>query len=53
MKKHDRIIATLALLGVAVIVIKLMGAIAGYDLIDMAVDATRPADRGGWPVETR
>jgi len=53
LKKHDKIVATLALLSVAVIVIKLIGAIIGYDLIDMAVDATRPADRGGWPVETR
>lgn len=40
---------TFALLGVAIIVIKLVGTISGYDLIDMAVNATRPADAGGWP----
>jgi hypothetical protein len=50
--KHDKIIMTLALLGVAVIVIKLIGSTTGYDLIDMAVNATRPADADGWPAET-
>ncbi|SCB16812.1 hypothetical protein GA0061100_102709 [Rhizobium hainanense] len=48
-KKSDRIIGGLALLSVAIIVIKLAGAIYGYDLIQMAVDATRPKDAGGWP----
>ncbi|MDL2407817.1 hypothetical protein PY650_19565 [Rhizobium calliandrae] len=52
MEKHDKIVITLALLGVAVIVIKLIGSITGYDLIDMAVNATRPADAGGWPAGT-
>lgn len=47
-KKSDRIIGGLALLGVAIIMIKLAGVIFGYDLIEMAVDATRPADAGGW-----
>ncbi|WP_167332653.1 hypothetical protein [Rhizobium freirei] len=49
MKKSDRIIGGLALLSAAIIVIKLAGAMFGYDLIQMAVDATRPADVGGWP----
>jgi hypothetical protein len=48
-KKSDRIIGGLALLSAAIIVIKLAGAIYGYDLIQMAVDATRPKDAGGWP----
>lgn len=48
MKKSDRIIGGFALLGVAVIVIKLTGAMFGYDIIQMAVDATRPAEAGGW-----
>ncbi|NTF41865.1 hypothetical protein [Rhizobium rhizogenes] len=48
MKKSDRIIGGLALLGVAIIVIKLAGAMFGYDLIQMAVDATRPVNAGGW-----
>ncbi|MGV1757720.1 MULTISPECIES: hypothetical protein [Rhizobium] len=48
MKKSDRIIGGLALLGVAIIVIKLAGAMFGYDLIQMAVDATRPTNAGGW-----
>ncbi|MDL2398552.1 hypothetical protein [Rhizobium mayense] len=43
---------TLALLSVAVIIIKLIGAITGYNLIDMAINATRPADAVGWPAET-
>lgn len=47
-KKSDRIIGGLALLGVAIIVIKLAGAMFGYDLIQMAVDATRPVNAGGW-----
>ncbi|OCJ12238.1 hypothetical protein A6U86_04215 [Rhizobium sp. AC27/96] len=47
-KKSDRIIGGLALLGVAIIVIKLAGAMFGYDLIQMAVDATRPTNAGGW-----
>jgi len=42
---------TFALLGAAIIIIKLIGAMAGYDLIEMAVNATRPADAGGWPAE--
>ncbi|MDK4737386.1 hypothetical protein QA648_06115 [Rhizobium sp. CB3171] len=53
MKKSDRIIAALAFLGAAIIVVRVIGAVAGYDLIDMAVNATRPADAGGWPMETR
>jgi hypothetical protein len=51
-KKSDRVIMTFALLGAASIIIKLIGAMAGYDLIEMAVNATRPADAGGWPAET-
>ncbi|PST63469.1 hypothetical protein C9E91_08890 [Rhizobium sp. SEMIA4064] len=51
-KKSDRIIAALALLSAAIIVVRVIGAVAGYDLIDMAVNATRPADAGGWPMET-
>lgn len=47
-KKSDRIIGGLALLSAAIIVIKLAGVMFGYDLIQMAVDATRPADAGGW-----
>jgi hypothetical protein len=50
-KKSDRIIAALALLSAAIIVVRVIGAMAGYDLIDMAIDATRPADAGGWPME--
>ncbi|WP_155294021.1 hypothetical protein [Rhizobium rhizogenes] len=53
MKKSDRIVMTLALLGAAIIVIKMIGAMSGYDLIEMAVNATRPADAGGWPTATR
>jgi hypothetical protein len=49
-KKSDRIIGGLALLSVAIIVIKLAGVMYGYDLIQMAVDATRPKAPGGWPV---
>ncbi|WP_181315824.1 hypothetical protein [Rhizobium sp. JAB6] len=49
MKKSDRIIGGLALLSAAIIVIKLAGAMYGYDLVQMAVDATRPKDAGGWP----
>jgi len=48
-KKSDRIIGGLALLSAAIIVIKLAGVMYGYDLIQMAVDATRPRDTGGWP----
>jgi len=48
-KKGDRIIGGLALLSVAIIVIKLAGAMYGYDLIQMAVDATKPKAAGGWP----
>lgn len=44
---------TFALLGVAIIVIKLIGTMSGYDLIDMAVNATRPANAGGWMAATR
>ncbi|GAJ96011.1 hypothetical protein [Rhizobium rhizogenes] len=53
MKKSDRIIMTLALLGAAIIVIKMIGAMSGYDLIEMAVNATRPADSRGWLAATR
>ncbi|MDK4713944.1 hypothetical protein [Rhizobium sp. CNPSo 4039] len=49
MKKSDRIIGGLALLSVAIIVIKLAGAMYGYDLIQMTVDTTRPKAAGGWP----
>ncbi|MFT4001905.1 MAG: hypothetical protein QM684_16815 [Rhizobium sp.] len=49
MKRSDRIIGGLALLSAAIIIIKLAGAISGHDLIQMAVDATRPKDAGGWP----
>ncbi len=52
MKKSDRIIGGLALLGAAIIVIKLAGVMYGYDLIQMAVDATRPRGAGGWPSVT-
>jgi hypothetical protein len=52
-KKSDRIIMALALLSAAIIVIKLFGAMSGYDVIEMAVNATRPANAGGWPVEIR
>lgn len=48
MKKSDRIIGGIALLSVAIIVIKLAGVIFGYDLIQMAIDATRPENAGGW-----
>jgi len=48
-KKSDRIIGGLALLSVAIIVIKLAGAMYGYDLIQMTVDATRPKAAAGWP----
>ncbi len=48
-KRSDRIIGGLALLSAAIIIIKLAGAISGHDLIQMAVDATRPKDAGGWP----
>lgn len=48
-KKSDRIIGGLALLSAAIIIIKLAGAMSGHDLIQMAVDATRPKDAGGWP----
>lgn len=47
-KRSDTIIGGLALLSAAIIVIKLAGAMYGYDLIQMAVDATRPKDVGGW-----
>ncbi|WP_188112697.1 hypothetical protein [Rhizobium tropici] len=49
MKKGDRIIGGLALLSAAIIAIKLAGSMFGYDLIQMMVDVTRPADTGGWP----
>ncbi|GAC1042230.1 hypothetical protein [Rhizobium sp. No.120] len=49
MKKSDKIIGGLALLSAAIIVIKLAGAMYGHDLIQMAVDATRPTDAGAWP----
>lgn len=48
-KKSDRIIGGLALLSAAIIIIKLAGVMSGHDLIQMAVDATRPKDAGGWP----
>jgi len=48
-KRSDRIIGGLALLSAAIIVIKLSGAMFGYDLFQMALDATRPAAVGGWP----
>jgi hypothetical protein len=49
-KTSDRIIGGLALLSAAIVVIKLAGFMYGYDLIQMAIDATRPADAGGgWP----
>jgi len=48
--KIDRIIGGLALLSVAIIVIKLAGTMFGYDLIEMAINATRPTNAGGgWP----
>jgi hypothetical protein len=50
-KKSDRIIMTLALLSAAIIIIKLFGAMSGYDLIEMAVNATRPTNTGGWSAE--
>ncbi|NLR95940.1 hypothetical protein HGP17_03755 [Rhizobium sp. P38BS-XIX] len=49
MKTSDRIIGGIALLSVAIIVIKLAGSMFGYDLIQMAVDATRPPAPAGWP----
>jgi hypothetical protein len=52
-KKSDRIIMTFALLSAAIIVIKLFGAMSGYDVIEMAVNAARPADSGGWLAATR
>jgi hypothetical protein len=42
---------TLALLSAAIIVMKLFGAMSGYDLIEMAVNTTRPADAGDWSAE--
>lgn len=49
-KKIDMIIGGLALLGVAIIIIKLAGTMFGYDLIEMAINATRPVNAGGvWP----
>lgn len=51
-KKSDRIIGGLALLTAAIVVIKLAGVMSGYDLIQMAVDATRPRDAGGWLTAT-
>ena len=51
-KKSDRIIGGLALLTAAIVVIKLAGVMSGYDLIQMAVDATKPRDAGGWLTAT-
>ena len=52
MKKSDKIVGGLALLSAAIVVIKLAGVMTGYDLFQMAVDATRPRDAGGWLAAT-
>ncbi|NRP85504.1 hypothetical protein GFPCMMHI_01402 [Ensifer adhaerens] len=53
MKQSDKIVGGLALLSAAIVVIKLAGVMTGYDLFQMAVDATRPNDAGGWLAATK